>query len=86
VLDTAAPGRLAEFWKLSILRVSEPKVVKNRMHIDVRGSATVGPDDRWSAISDVVALLTGAGGSVSQRYEGHHVTMADPEGNEFDVC
>lgn len=72
--------------RLCVLEVPEPKVVKNRLHIDIRASATVGPDDRWTAITALVARLTEAGGTILAEYEGHHVTMADPEGNEFDVC
>lgn len=72
--------------RLCILEVPEPKVVKNRLHIDIRVSATVGPDERWTAITAMVTRLTEVGGTVLAEYEGHHVTMADPEGNEFDVC
>jgi hypothetical protein len=30
--------------------------------------------------------LRAAGGSVLATFEGHHVVMADPEGNEFCVA
>jgi len=36
--------------------------------------------------SDHVDRLTAAGASVLRVDDGHHVTMADPEGNEFDIC
>jgi hypothetical protein len=72
--------------RLCILQVPEPKTVKNRLHIDIRVSSGVGADERWATITAAVARLTSVGGSVLAEYEGHHVTMADPEGNEFDVC
>lgn len=71
---------------LSILRVPEPKVAKNRLHIDIRVSAGVGPEDRWDAVTAKVAELTKAGARTLREDPGHHVTMADPEGNEFCVC
>jgi hypothetical protein len=49
--------------RLSLLRVPEPKVAKNRLHMDVRV----------------------AGATALQPFPGHHVVMADPEGNEFCV-
>jgi hypothetical protein len=60
--------------------VSEPKTVKNRMHLDVR----IGADDVESA----VARLIGRGAKFL--HNGHQgpytwVTLADPEGNEFCV-
>jgi hypothetical protein len=54
--------------------VPEAKVVKNRVHLDL-ASSDVGAE---------VARLTGLGGSVLAERDGW-VTMADPEGNEFDV-
>jgi hypothetical protein len=60
--------------------VPEPKTVKNRMHLDL----TVGPDDRDAHVK----RLEGLGATVLAHVEAdgsNHVTMADPEGNEFDV-
>ena len=71
---------------LSILRVPEPKVAKNRLHIDIQVSAGVSPEERWAAITAKVAELTRAGAKTLRADSDHHVTMADPEGNEFDVC
>jgi hypothetical protein len=71
---------------LSILRVPEPKVAKNRLHIDIRVSAGVSPEDRWAAVTAKVAELTKAGARTLREDPGHHVTMADPEGNEFCAC
>jgi len=58
--------------------VPEPKVVKNRVHLDVR----VGPD----RVETEMARLTERGARFLHRgQQGPHrwVTMADPEGNEF---
>jgi predicted enzyme related to lactoylglutathione lyase len=60
--------------------VSEPKTVKNRMHLDLR----MGADD----VDAVVARLTDRGATFLRTgREGPHswVTMPDPEGNEFCV-
>lgn len=64
--------------RLSILAVPEPKVAKNRLHIDLRCGG-------WEGVQAKVAELVAAGGTVLDVYEGHHVTMADPEGNELCV-
>ena len=53
--------------RLFLVRVPEPKTVKNRVHIDVTG--------------DHAALL-GLGATVVADHDDHHV-LADPEGNEF---
>ncbi|MEU7940332.1 VOC family protein [Microbispora bryophytorum] len=60
--------------------VPEPKAGKNRLHIDLHA----GPERRDAEVDRLTAL----GATVLQvvREPGsHHVTMADPEGNEFDV-
>jgi predicted enzyme related to lactoylglutathione lyase len=65
-------------------RVPEAKVAKNRVHLDIR------TEPRSSeAIDAKVAQLVAAGGTELGRHPGDmtdfFVTMADPEGNEFDV-
>lgn len=60
-----APGVSPRYF---FQQVPEPKVVKNRLHLDLS-------DDR-------VERLTDLGARVLQRYEDH-VLLADPEGNEF---
>ena len=65
------------------IEVPEPKSTKNRIHFDLR------PRERTQA-EEVEWLLT-LGASVVADHRGIHgpgsgwVTMADPEGNEFDV-
>lgn len=72
--------------RLSILRVPEPKTAKNRLHIDVRVPGHGSSDERWARIEAEAERLVRAGGSVLERFDGHHVMMADPEGNEFCVA
>jgi hypothetical protein len=71
---------------LSILAVPEPKVAKNRLHMDVRVSGDGTPEERWARITAEVGRLAAAGARVLAEMTGHHVVMADPEGNEFCVC
>jgi len=67
--------------KLLLQRVAEPKVGKNRMHLDIE-------------VADIeveAARLEGLGATrVSDGTMSEHGTtwilMADPEGNEFCVC
>jgi predicted enzyme related to lactoylglutathione lyase len=54
--------------------VPESKVVKNRVHLDLT----------CADVDAEVGRLTGLGARVLASQE-HWVTMADPEGNEFDV-
>ena len=72
--------------RLSLLQVPEPKVAKNRLHMDVRVAGTGSADQRWARISEAVDRLTAAGATTLREDPGHHVVMADPEGNEFCVC
>jgi hypothetical protein len=59
-------------FEMVFARVPEPKTVKNRLHWDVRG--------------DVDELLA-AGARLLREPDDdiHWHTLADPEGNEFDV-
>ena len=66
---------------LLLQRVPEPKVVKNRMHLDVRTTDLPGE----------VARLEGLGArrlvdDPIQESGCRWVVMADPEGNELCVC
>jgi predicted enzyme related to lactoylglutathione lyase len=63
---------------LLFLRVPEDKVVKNRIHYDVR------PDDQAAEVARIEAL--GATRvDVGQGADVTWVVLADPEGNEFCV-
>jgi hypothetical protein len=67
-----APGRPPILFQ----KVPEPKVVKNRVHLDLRGEV----------MADEVARLVGLGATaVAERSLGsiRWTVMTDPEGNEF---
>ena len=72
--------------RLSILKVPEPKTAKNRLHIDVRVLGHGSPEERWERIRAESERLVKAGGNVLEEFDGHHIVMADPEGNEFCVA
>ncbi|WUH91574.1 VOC family protein [Streptomyces sp. NBC_00433] len=72
--------------RLAILKVPEPKTAKNRLHLDIRVPGHGTPADRRQRIEAEAARLTEAGARVLARFDGHHVVMADPEGNEFCVA
>jgi hypothetical protein len=72
--------------------VPEAKTIKNRLHLDVRGSA--GRDtplaERREQVEAEVARLVALGASrvrthAEEGLDHYAVAMADPEGNEFDV-
>jgi predicted enzyme related to lactoylglutathione lyase len=72
------PNRPRETPGLLFLRVDEPKTAKNRFHPDLVA------DD----LDAEVARLAGVGATTIAERSGfgtRWVTMADPEGNEFDV-
>jgi hypothetical protein len=72
--------------RLSILKVPEPKTAKNRLHLDVRVPGHGTPKERWARVRAESRRLVEAGGSVVEAFDGHHIVMADPEGNEFCVA
>lgn len=60
--------------RLWLVKVPEPKTVKNRVHLDLRA------DDATAEVALLVSL--GATVAPDQRNEGL-VVLLDPEGNEF---
>jgi hypothetical protein len=77
--------------RIFIQRVPEPKVAKNRMHLDlnVGGGGRVPLEERKARVDAEVERLKTLGasdhrGSMQQRDE-YWVRMNDPEGNEFCV-
>jgi hypothetical protein len=66
--------------RLLFLQVPEGKTVKNRMHLDIN----VGKDHIDAKVAELVALGATELGKVAEP-GAFHTTMADPEGNEFDV-
>lgn len=66
--------------RVLFVRVPEPKRVKNRLHIDLH----VGPANRDGRV-ERLKMLGATVLNVVEEHGSKHVTMADPEGNEFDV-
>jgi hypothetical protein len=68
--------------------VPEPKVAKNRLHIDIKvsGGATTPFQERRRRIEAGVAPLVSLGAAMQRRSENpddYFIVMQDPEGNEF---
>ncbi|MFW1549783.1 VOC family protein, partial [Vibrio parahaemolyticus] len=77
--------------RIFIQKVPEPKVAKNRLHIDINvsGGHGVALEERKVGVDAVVARLkalgaTDARGAIVQGGD-YWVGMNDPEGNEFCV-
>jgi hypothetical protein len=69
-------------------RVPEPKVVKNRVHLDVNvgGGPETPADERRTRVDAAVERLSALGATKIRPYEEngeYWVVMQDPEGNEF---
>ena len=74
IVDPSADG-----WPLLFQVVPEGKTVKNRLHLDIRPSRSMGEE---------VRRLEAAGATVQRRVDEHGsfwTIMQDPEGNEFCV-
>lgn len=78
--------------RLFFQEVPEPKVVKNRVHLDIKltGGLRVPLQERRAQVDGEVARLVGLGATVAYRNapEGsdfYGFTLHDPEGNEFCV-
>ncbi|GAA4197650.1 VOC family protein [Streptosporangium oxazolinicum] len=68
---------------LLFIKVPEGKTVKNRVHLDLTGSAGTTREEEVERLAELGATI----------FEDHRnpdgsgwVTMLDPEGNEFCVC
>ncbi|MBK9698017.1 MAG: VOC family protein [Propionibacteriaceae bacterium] len=71
-------------------RVPEGKIVKNRLHLDVRAAPGLEGDDRMAALETEATRLEALGATRAYRIEpdaarmeSGFITMRDPEGNEF---
>ncbi len=70
-------------------QVPEAKAGKNRVHLDVRVAPELRGEERMAALEAECDRLTGLGAKRLYRVEPEppmgfgHITMADPEGNEF---
>ena len=81
-------GRGPKIW---FQPVPEAKQVKNRLHIDVyvTGGRSTPIEERRRVVDARVAELLALGATIDHTDNGddhHHVTLRDPEGNEFCVA
>lgn len=100
-IDTADAGKLAAFWaetlgssvspgataefaavdgspRLAFHQVPEGKQVKNRLHLDLLSKEFDAELDRLLGLGAAQVNEVRQGGA-------HWITLADPEGNEFDL-
>ena len=75
--------------RIYLQRVPEPKVAKNRLHVDVRtrGNTRETPleqrRERVLAEAERLVVLGATRGAEVEEHGGFHLVMQDPEGNEF---
>ncbi len=74
--------------RLFFQRVPEPKLAKNRVHLDLRVAPGLVDDERMDALEAEADRLTARGASRRRRvepsgFETGWIVMVDPEGNEF---
>jgi len=75
--------------RLFFQQVPEDKVVKNRLHLDVRAAPGLQGDERMAALEAECARLVALGAARLSRFEpappmsAGFIVMADPEGNEL---
>ncbi|NAZ85367.1 VOC family protein [Kineococcus indalonis] len=75
--------------RLFFQRVPEGKVVKNRLHLDVRAAPGARGQERMAALEAECARLVALGAQRVRRHEpappmsAGFIVMTDPEGNEF---
>jgi len=89
VMDAADPEALGRFWQeaagdnplLELVPVPDQKVVKNRVHLDVRPF----PGDDQQAEVDRLLALGARHADAGQTGDESWVVLADPEDNEFCV-
>jgi hypothetical protein len=76
--------------RLYFQKVPEPKIVKNRLHLDLNVSGDHGTPlaERRRRVDAEVERLLGAGATrlgAHEEFGEYVVNLADPEGNELDV-
>jgi hypothetical protein len=74
--------------RLWFQKVPEGKTAKNRVHLDVRSAVGLKGDERMAVLEQRCDELVALGATRLWRVEPDainvgHITMADPEGNEF---
>jgi predicted enzyme related to lactoylglutathione lyase len=75
----ATVNRAADGPTLMFLQVPEPRTVKNRLHLDL---ATAD----WATELDRLVALGAKRLDEHNEYGVHWITLADPEGNVFDLA
>ena len=87
--DAVVPPEGSHGPRLFFQRVPEDKVVKNRVHLDVRAAPGLQGDARMAALEEDAERLVALGATRLRRFEPEppmdagHIVMQDPEGNEF---
>jgi catechol 2,3-dioxygenase-like lactoylglutathione lyase family enzyme len=75
--------------RLFFQQVPEGKVVKNRLHLDVRAAPGLAGEERMAALEAEAERLVALGATRLERHEpappmgAGHIIIQDPEGNEF---
>ncbi len=72
--------------RLSFDVVPEPKVVKNRWHVDLYVENLEALEPRVREIVELGATALHHYDSITQGYTNAFTTLVDPGGNEFCVC
>jgi hypothetical protein len=80
IIDTSGHGRPDIFF----LKVPEGRTVKNRLHLDIKVSKGLPPDQVRARQDAEAERLVAAGATIAEYVEGHFI-MQDVEGNEFCV-
>jgi Glyoxalase-like domain len=66
------------------LKVPEGKAVKNRLHLDIKASQGLPPDQVRARQDAEAERLVAAGATIVEYVDGHYI-LQDPEENEFCV-
>ena len=75
--------------RLFFQRVAEDKTAKNRVHLDLRAAPGLEGEERMAALEAECDRLVALGATRVERHEpsppmtAGHISMTDPEGNEF---
>jgi hypothetical protein len=80
IIDTSGHRRPDIFF----LKVPEGRTVKNRLHLDIKASKGLPPDQVRARQDAEAERLVAAGATIAEYVEGHFI-MQDVEGNEFCV-
>ncbi|WP_350274045.1 VOC family protein [Kribbella sp. HUAS MG21] len=75
----ATVNRTAPGTTLMFIQVPEPRTGKNRLHVDLAAT-------EWAAEIDRLVGLGAKRVDEHDEYGTHWITLADPEGNVFDVA